>query len=239
MSADFNEIADYYDDMYVNQKDYRKETDEVDRIIQNYGKTDGNTLLDIAWGTGEQASYLSNKYDVKGIDLSEKMLKISRVKAPYAKFIQGDMFNFNLNRQFDTAINLYGSIGFAKNIEQLEAGVKCTYEHLKTNGIFILTPWGTKEIFQEGLVSKSKNFNNVSFCRMESVKRISDNKIKVEMYHLIGKQLEIKQFHYTQIVTLFSEQEYISCLEKVGFKLLKRLNSNEIRMGAFICVKWE
>jgi ubiquinone/menaquinone biosynthesis C-methylase UbiE len=237
MSADFNKIADYYDDMYVNQESYQKETDEVDRIIQNYSKTHGNTLLDIACGTGEQAYYLSSRYEVTGIDLSEEMLKIARTKVPGARFVKEDMFDFNLNQKFDAIINLYGSIGFAMSTEQLREGLKCAYNHLKTNGVFILTPWCIKETFQESIVSKCKNLDNVSYCRMESIKRISDDKVQVEMYHLIGKRIEIKQFHHIQIITLFSEDEYISSIESVGFKLLKCLDSSEFRMGAFICSK--
>ncbi len=237
MAADFNKIADYYDYMYVEPEEYRKETDAVDAIIQNYGRTNGCSLLDIACGTGEQASLLSGKYRVTGMDLSESMIEIARKKARKAEFITGDMFDFHLNQKFDAIVNLYGSIGFAKDTEQLEKGLKCAYEHLKTNGVFILTPWDTEDTFQEGLVAESKNADDFCYCRMESVKRISKNRIQVDMHHLIGKQLEIEQFHHTQMITLFSEKEYISCIKSAGLRLLRRFTPNEFRMGAFVCTR--
>jgi ubiquinone/menaquinone biosynthesis C-methylase UbiE len=237
MSVNYDLIAEYYDDIYVNPKSYLRETKTIDKIIKKYKKCNGTSLLDIACGTGAQAFYLSKKYVVYGIDLNEMMLKIAQNKVPQAHFFKENMFDFQMNQQFDVILNLYGSIGFAKDLEELNKGMICAYNHLKSKGVFVLTPWGTKETFKEILISKNYNFKDRCLCRMESVKRISENKVQVEMFHLIGKGLEISSHHHIQTITLFSEQEYLNSLKNAGFIMLNRLNSNKIRMGAFICSK--
>ena len=238
MSYDYlyNDVSMYYDLMYVNEESYKIEAEKVVSLASQHGLLNGSRLLDIACGTGAQAEYLQKHYNVTGIDLNENMLQIARKKVESAEFIKADMCNFSLPAKFDIVVNLYGSIGHAANYSQLCSAIECVYKHLKKDGIFILTPWGTKESFEEALVTKSKTINLSGFCRMETVSRLSDDKVKVEMHHLVSDNLNVTYHNYTQTITLFSEDEYISSIVKTGFKIIKRLSQQEFRMGAFICI---
>ncbi len=237
MSVDFNEMAFYYDAMYVDSTGYENECEQVCALVEKYGKTDSNALLDIACGTGEQARFLSRHFQVVGLDLSEGMLEIARQKVPNAEFFAADMCDFDLRRQFDVAINLYGSIGFAENFERMKAAMEKAHSHLKPGGVFLLTPWSTKESFQEGIFSTANRCDDICFCRMEVIRRLSDDKVRVEMYHLIGRDMQVQPFTHEQTITLFSESEYVSALESTGFEILERLDAAQFRMGAFVCRK--
>jgi len=70
---------------------------------------------------------------------------------------------------------------------------------------------------------------------METVKRISDDKIKIDYHHLISDNLEVKYYNHSSFVTLFSEDEYRSSIQNAGLKIIKRLQPEEFRMGAFVC----
>lgn len=237
MSVEFNEVAGYYDAMYVDRPGYEKECDNVVKLIRQHGKTDGNDLLDIACGTGEQARFLSRYFQVVGLDLSVGMLDVAKKKVPEAEFVAADMCDFDLGRQFDAVINLYGSIGFVENFEQMQASVEKSFRHLKPGGVFLLTPWSTRETFQEGIFSTADRRDGLDFCRMEILRRRSDDKVRVEMHHLIGKDLEIRYFRHEQSITLFSEQEYVLALEEAGFDIVDRLDASRFRMGVFVCTK--
>jgi len=228
-------ISKYYDMMYVNDESYRSEVDKVVSLVKQYKESEGNKLLDIACGTGAQAEYLQKYFAVTGIDISEEMLEIARNKVREAVFIHADMCNFSLNNHYDVILNLYGSIGHAESLEHMQMSMKCVFNHLKQGGIYILTPWSTKESFNEALVCRTKTFSLSGFCRMETVKRVSDDKIKIDYYHLISNNLEVTYYKHANFITLFSENEYESSIQKAGFKIIRRLQSDEFRMGAFIC----
>ena len=237
MSYDFlyNDVSKYYDMMYVNEEAYKSETDKIVEIASEHGVSGGRDLLDIACGTGAQAAYLQSSFNVTGIDLNDEMLKIAREKVKSAVFIKADMCGFDLTKKFDVIVNLYGSIGHADTYSQLCSAIACVHKHLKQGGVFILTPWSTKETHQPGLVTRSRTFGLSGICRMETVKRLSDDKVIIEMHHLVSDNLNVTYHKYTQTITLFSEAEYISSIEKARLKLIKRLSPDEFRMGAFIC----
>jgi len=231
----YKTISKYYDMMYVNEESYQSEVDKVVSLVKQYKKSQGNMLLDIACGTGAQAVYLQNHFIVTGIDLNSEMLEVAKGKVKNATFINADMCNFNLANQYDVIVNLYGSIGQVETLEQMQRAVSCSYNHLKQGGIFILTPWSTKESFNEALVCRTKTIELSGFCRMETVKRVSDDKIKIEYHHLISDNFEVTYYQHANFITLFSEHEYESSIQKAGFEILKRLQPDEFRMGAFIC----
>ncbi len=234
---DFEKIAPYYDAMYVDPDAYELEVRFACRLIERYRDTNGYALLDLACGTGEQCNYFSECFAVTGLDLSAEMLKCARAKLPHLRFVQADMFNFSFPAPFDAIASLYGSVGFADGKEQLEQGFACVYRHLKPGGVFLLTPWSTKETFEEKLVTDARTSGEISFCRMESVRRIAEDKVRVEMHHLIGKGLEIEEHHGEQLISLFSEEEYRTALQEAGFTIRERLTEEQFRMGAFVCTK--
>ncbi len=165
------------------------------------------------------------------------MISIARKKVPGAAFYVADMCDFDLERQFDVVVNLYGSIGFVEDFERMKTALRVAYRHLKTDGIFILTPWSTKETFREGIFSTADDREGVCFCRMEVIRRLSDDKVRVDMHHLIGKNLAVRSYNHEQTISLFSESEYVSALESAGFEILERVDASRFRMGAFICAK--
>lgn len=232
----FSEISAYYDEMYVNENHYKEEVDRIVELVNRYNPG-AKSFLDIACGTGAQAKYLAEHYAVTGLDLSPEMVAIAKKKVPSGVFLIADMCDFSLNVRFDAAVNLYGSIGFAENFDAMKASIKCVYDHLNDGGMFILTPWSTKETFKEGLVAKSRAEMPNGFCRMESVQRISDNKIQVQMHHLVAHDMQIAYHKNESVVSLFSETEYRSAIEEAGFAIVERLSTDEFRMGAFVCLK--
>lgn len=93
-------ISKYYDIMYVNDESYRSEVEKVVSLVKQYKKSEGNALLDIACGTGAQATYLQDYFTVTGIDICEEMLTLAKNKVKNATFINADMCEFNLSNQF-------------------------------------------------------------------------------------------------------------------------------------------
>ena len=53
----YKELAKYYDLIYLS-KDYKKESQQLMRIIKKYKKSEGKKLLDVACGTGGHLKFL-------------------------------------------------------------------------------------------------------------------------------------------------------------------------------------
>lgn len=127
-------ISEWYDDMYVNEARCRKEARLIDELVTKYKQTEGNNLLDLGCGTGAYIKYWMNKYSTVGLDNNLQMLQQAYRKFPQTMFVCGNMFDFSHLVNFDIAICLYGSIGYAENIELVEHGIECVSKCLNSGG---------------------------------------------------------------------------------------------------------
>lgn len=66
--AVFTKSAVFYDAVYA-AKDYAGEAERIDMLIKTHALTSGNTLLDVACGSGGHLAYLKHHYVSEGLDL--------------------------------------------------------------------------------------------------------------------------------------------------------------------------
>ncbi len=95
--------------------------------------------LDIATGTGYIPlwtwKHWRNKVSVTGIDLTEGMLKIARLRMPNWEFIVGDALNLPFDsNSFDVATVTFG----LRNMEDPAKAIFEAYRVLKPNGYFLV-----------------------------------------------------------------------------------------------------
>lgn len=92
------------------------------------------SILDVGCGPGRDASFFtSNGHRVCGIDLSEKMLEMARLRAPEAVFRKMDFANMNLGEEFD-------GIWMEASLFQIEKDMACVVleglrRHLRKDGV--------------------------------------------------------------------------------------------------------
>lgn len=235
----YMQIAEWYDEMYVHQEIYKTEARQVDLWIDKYKNTDGNNLLDLACGSGPHIEYWTGKYHIVGLDNNMNMLKLAKERWPQIQFVCGDMFRFSNLSNFDIVTCLYGSIGYAENIKEMENTIVCVSKCLNSGGIFILTPGEIKDCFENKVFIKSKRLDSkgVYFRKIEMVKRVDENSAVISMNHRIVKDGNVRIHKYEIPLSLFSRNDYISALEKNEFLIIEEKKESEFRMGAFICRK--
>lgn len=113
----------------------------INRTIQNLlEKHEVKSVLDLSCGTGSQVFWLSKQgFEVIGVDISKKMLKIARGKAN--RFVQkiqlkeGDMRKSQIGR-FDSVITIFNSIGHLIKAD-FEKAIRNINKNLKPGGIYI------------------------------------------------------------------------------------------------------
>lgn len=207
----------YYDDIYgVTGKDYAAEATRIHEFIEKYKQTAGNSLLDVACGTGWHASFLCEKYKVEGIDINAGMLKMARKKHPGIRFTQGDMRSFDLHRQYDVVTCLFSAIGYMKTKADLQTAVRNMGRHIAPGGVLLVEPWFTPDQWHTGYVSAVHvDKSDVKIVRMShSGKRGKLSLINFQ--YLIGTSKGIEHINEQHELGLFTHEEYMNAFTSAG-----------------------
>jgi len=129
----YNEFANFYD---ATMGDRAHSAEFVRSLIKKHAPR-AQTLLELACGTGSVLKRLSAHYDIVGLDLSSRMLRIARAKLPGVELHRADMSAYDLGRTFDTIICVFDSINHLMNFSAWEQTFRCTAKHLVKGGLFI------------------------------------------------------------------------------------------------------
>jgi len=211
----FAKSARFYDAIY-SFKDYAHESKKIRKLVDQYKRTDGNRLLDVACGTGMHLSHLREFCEVEGLDLDEELLAIARERLPRIPFHQGDMVDFDLGRQFDVVTCLFSSIGYVKTIPRLRQAVANMKRHLKPGGVLIIEPWLYPEFFEGGTVhARFVDEPGLKIARINQSR--AENGISIlEFQYLVGTPEGIEHFVEIHELGLFSPDEYRGALTAAG-----------------------
>ena len=216
----FSKSAQYYDDIYgAADKGYVTEANKIHTFIQKHKRAKGNTLLDIACGTGVHAGVLSKYYKVEGLDLDTNMLKIAKKKHPNIRFHQGDMIDFDLKRHFDVVTCLFSSIGYVKTKSNLRKTIRNINKHLLPGGVLLVEPWFSPNQWSGGKVfTLFVEKPNLKIIRMSHGG--TRGKVSIlEFQYLIGTPKGIEHLTETHTLGLFTHEDYLDAFQSAGLKV--------------------
>jgi SAM-dependent methyltransferase len=213
----FLKSARYYDAICSTLgKDYQKEVDCILGIIRRNIGSMGDTLLDIACGTGGHLVYLKDHFRVEGLDISPRMLEIAREKLGIIPLHEADMVDFELGKAFDVLICLYGSIGYVKTVDRLDVALANMSDHLKPGGMIIIEPWIYPADFQAGLIGAVfVEEPHVKISRMNVSRRENDTAI-LDFHFLVADKSGVEHFTERHDIALFEHEEYLSAFRLAG-----------------------
>ncbi len=217
----FTRSADYYDIIYdAAGKDYRLEAKRVRTLVRQRKKSVGNTLLDVACGTGRHISYLKSSFAVEGLDLDLNLLAIARRRNPGVRFHHGNMLTFKLHKQFDVVTCLFSAIGYMKTVHKLRQAIRNMARHLKPGGVLIVEPWLTPNTYQPGRIDavfvKEPKLKVVRMNRTTMKGRIS----VLDFHYLIGTPQGIDYFREHDEFGLFTHDQYLRSFRAAGLKVV-------------------
>lgn len=217
----FSKSAHYYDEIYNSMgKDYAKEVNKVHKLIKKYGKSGGNSLLDVGCGTGHHAGLLSENYQVEGLDLDQNILSVARKIYPKIPFHKGDMINFRFNKNFDVIVCLFSSIGYVKTKPNLYKTIHTMAQHLSPGGVMLIEPWFSPDEWRNGGVfTVHVNKPELKITRMSYGSR-EGNISKLEFQYLIGTPKGIQHSVEHHQLGLFFKKNYLDAFHKANLKVI-------------------
>jgi len=179
MRDQISEAARTYDKIALKYLEkFYKPSDHIDRFISFLPKN--GKVLDVGCGPGADSEYLKRKgFDVEGIDLSSKMIKLAKNRVKSIKFQVMDMRSLRYpDRYFDGLLAAFSLIHIPKK-DTLKA-IKELKRVLKLNGIIYLGLQGGKgeKILEEPLNPKYKIFLHL-FAMREIAGLLRKNGFKI------------------------------------------------------------
>jgi SAM-dependent methyltransferase len=212
----FSESVALYDSLYTKMKNYEDEAAQVRTWINNL-RPAATTMLDVACGTGEHAKYLKDYFQIDGIDLNPEFLKIAQSKNSGGLYKVADMADFDLGQKYDVLICLFSSIGYVLTQEKLNKTVGCFAKHLKPDGVMIIEPWLTPEIWAPGkLHMLTVSEEDLKVCRMNISETRDDNLSFIRLHYLVGTPAGVSDFTEDHILGLFTVSEMKRAFSEAG-----------------------
>ncbi|MHA1931020.1 MAG: class I SAM-dependent methyltransferase [Promethearchaeota archaeon] len=116
----------------------KKGSDKLNLLVNFTSKLPlGAQILDAGCGNGAYSRYLSDKFTVIGVDISERQIELARQNAPKASFICKDMTKLTFSDEYFDGILAFYSIIHIPRDEHYD--LLCNFfRMLKMNGVVLL-----------------------------------------------------------------------------------------------------
>lgn len=234
----YGDLARYYDQIYKG-KDYTKDIERLNSLLDHYGPPPGNDLLDIGCGTGTHIALLEQMYTCTGVDIEEGMLAIARAKVPSANFVNEDMRRMDLGREFDVVTSFFGTIGYAKDVEGLRATISNMSRHLRAGGLLVVDPWYTPDGWIDGFVNLTTvdepelKIARVGFSTREG------ERSRMELHYLVAERgVGVRHLREVHEMGLFKVGTVLGLMRDAGLDptFLEEGITDDVR-GTYVAVK--
>lgn len=138
-------IYDQFASIYQRGPYVRFSLNLADLVLPEYLQSlgfQGTKLLDVACGEGSFAVAMTKQgYQVTGIDQSQQMVDLARVRAEEADvqvdFLVEDMRDLTFKNEFDLVTCIFDSMNYLLTIKDLQDAIRCAFEALKPGGLYI------------------------------------------------------------------------------------------------------
>ncbi|MBT4856944.1 class I SAM-dependent methyltransferase [Candidatus Uhrbacteria bacterium] len=131
--SDYRLFAKHYDAVVGD----RTESTKLLVHLINKHCPQGESILELACGTGSVLKHLNKRYELHGLDSSLNMLSVARKKVSSANFSHQDMRTFTFGRTFDVIFCVFDSINHLLKLSDWKKVFNQAYRHLEDNGVFI------------------------------------------------------------------------------------------------------
>jgi SAM-dependent methyltransferase len=215
----YDELADWWP-VFSDPREYRREAAYIVRVLRKSTKPAPRTVLELGSGGGNSAFHLKAHFAMTLVDMSPRMLSVSRKLNPECEHIKGDIRTLRLGRSFD-AVFVHDAICHMTTESDLRAVMQTAYEHCHPGGVALFVPDFVRETFVAGTDHGGSDSprRGLRFLQWVIDPDPTDNTYLVDFAILLRNQKgEARVVHDRHVQGLFPRARWLSLLREVGFK---------------------
>ncbi len=215
----YDELAEWWP-VFSDPADYRHDAAHLIKVLRRSTKPPPRTVLELGSGGGNSASHLKSRFDLTLVDISPRMLKVSRKLNPECKHVKADIRTVRLGRSFD-AVFVHDAICHMTTEADLRAVMRTAYEHCRPGGVALFVPDFVRETFVEGTDAGGTDSpkGSVRFLQWIVDPDPKDTTYVVDFAILIrDRRGEARIAHDRHVLGLFPRARWLRMLREVGFQ---------------------
>lgn len=215
----YDELAEWWP-VFSDPAGYRRDAAHVIKVLRHSTKPPPRTVLELGAGGGNSASHLKSRFDLTLVDMSPRMLKVSRKLNPECRHVRGDIRTVRLGRSFD-AVFVHDAICHMTTEDDLRAVMRTAYEHCRPGGAALFVPDFVRETFAEGTDQGGSDSprGSVRFLQWIFDPDPGDTTYVVDFAILIrDRKGESRVVHDRHVLGLFPRARWLRLLREVGFQ---------------------
>jgi 2-polyprenyl-3-methyl-5-hydroxy-6-metoxy-1,4-benzoquinol methylase len=219
----FERVAPFYDEL-MSGVPYIWWVGYLQVLLDKYDASP-TKILDVACGTGSVSELLAvDGYEVVGIDISERMIDMAKLKAQQQgfniRYYAQDVAELNLDETFDLAISFFDSLNYVSDPASLSKGFHRVAAHLEPGSLFIFdlnTEYAlANRMFDQELLAKGRPVRYRWRSVFDEATRLCD--ITMEFWVMEGDKESAFTIVHRQ--RAYSSDEITEMLDAAGFDLL-------------------
>lgn len=176
-------------------------------------------ILELGVGGGHNLSHLTADFEAAAVDLSPRMLELSRRLNPEVEHHLGDMREVRLGRVFD-AVLVHDAISYMQTESDLRAVFATARAHLRPGGLLLAAPDLVSDTFRPGMRLRwSTKVDDVAVITEETIHDAdpSDTVVESHFTYTITEKGARRVARDIHITGLFPIATWLSLLEQSGF----------------------
>lgn len=175
----------------------------------------------MACGTGRHLELLGPRFERVGTDYSASMLAVARRRLPDVEFVEADMAELALGRQFDVVTCLFSSIGAVRTLERMQQTVARLTDHVAPGGALLVEPWFTPAQYWDGHVAVNHATSATMDVTWMYVQRRDGDLSRALIHYLVarrGEETSVEHFTEEFIGGLFTDEQYVDAFRRAGLE---------------------
>lgn len=215
----YHELANWWP-AFSDHAGYKREIAHFARVLRTSTRPEPRTLLELGSGGGNSALHLKERFAMTLVDVSPRMLKVSRSANPDCEHVRADIRSVRLGRTFD-AVFVHDAICHMTTEKDLLAVMRTAYEHCRPGGAALFVPDFVKETFVAGTDQGGQDFGgrSVRFLQWVDDPDPADSQYVVDFAVMMrARNGRVRVAHDRHVLGLFPRAGWLKLLRRVGFR---------------------